>query len=140
MSGGHLQRELKKRNPFDLLEQEAILNLHRTNDQIQICFNRLFRRHGLTPSQYNILRILRGEGKPLPILEIATRMVAVVPGITGLIDRLERMELVTRERSAEDRRVVFVAITDRASVCSPSWTSRSWSCTGASPPISRRPS
>jgi DNA-binding MarR family transcriptional regulator len=43
----------------------------------------------LTPSQYNILRILRGEGSPLPILEIASRNIAIVPGITGLIDRLE---------------------------------------------------
>ena len=55
-------------------------------------------KHGLTPSQYNILRILRGEGKPLPIREIASRIIAVVPGITGLIDRLERAGFVNRLR------------------------------------------
>ena len=113
MSGGRLQQELKKRRPFDSLGQEAALNIARTADRFGICFARLFREYGLTPSQYNVLRILRGEGKPLPILEIADRMVAVVPGITGLIDRLEAMGALTRQRSTEDRRVVFVAITPR---------------------------
>ncbi len=111
MSGGRLQRELKKRRPFDSPEQEAALNIARTADRFGIRFARLFREYGLTPSQYNVLRILRGESKPLPILEVADRMIATVSGITGLIDRLEGMGLVCRERSTEDRRVVFVAIT-----------------------------
>jgi DNA-binding MarR family transcriptional regulator len=108
-----LRDEVKKRRAFDCPEQEAALNLFRTSDRLQLCFARLFRAHGLTPSQYNILRILRGEGKPLPCLEVAERTITVVPGITGLIDRLERAGLVTRERSAEDRRVIHVAITDK---------------------------
>jgi MarR family transcriptional regulator, 2-MHQ and catechol-resistance regulon repressor len=106
-----LQREVKKKQPFQSLAQEAALNLARTDDRIQIRFERLFRDYGLTPSQYNILRIVRGEGKPLPILEIAERTVTVVPGITGLIDRLERAEFVARRRCTEDRRVIFVDIT-----------------------------
>ncbi|MHC5541936.1 MarR family winged helix-turn-helix transcriptional regulator [Singulisphaera rosea] len=114
MSGGRLQEELKKKKPFDSLEQEAMLNLFRTSDRLQICFSRLFREFGLTSSQYNVLRILRGEGQPLPILEVATRLLAAVPGITGLIDRLESLELVCRERSKEDRRVIYVAITPKA--------------------------
>src|SRR5262249_29790075 len=64
-------------------------------------------------SQYNILRILRGEGRPLPILEIASRTVAVVPGITGLIDRLEQAGFVKRVRCEEDRRIIYVALTDQ---------------------------
>ena len=100
-----------KRRRFDSLEQEATLSIARTADQLNICFARLFREFGLTPSQYNVLRILRGEGNPLPILEVADRMLTVVPGITGLIDRLEAMGLLARDRSTEDRRVVFVAIT-----------------------------
>jgi DNA-binding MarR family transcriptional regulator len=108
---GKLQRELKKRGPFASLAQEVILNLARTGDQLLIRVGRLFREHGLTPSQYNVLRILRGEGKPLPMLEIASRMVQMVPGITGLIDRLEAAGFVQRERSTEDRRVISVGIT-----------------------------
>jgi DNA-binding MarR family transcriptional regulator len=110
---GKLQDELKKREPFATLEQEAVLNLFRTSDRLHHRFARLFREYGLTPSQYNILRILRGEGKPLPCLEIAQRTITVVPGITGLIDRLENANppLVSRQRSDEDRRIVNVSIT-----------------------------
>ena len=112
MSG--LQREIKKKKPFDSPTQEAILNILRTADRFQNRFGRLFREHGLTASQYNVLRILRGEGKPLPCLEIADRMIQVVPAITGLIDRLEAHGLVVRERCAEDRRVIYIALTAEA--------------------------
>lgn len=108
-----LQRELKKKRPFQSLEQEAALNVLRTNDQYQIRFARLFRPYGLTPSQYNILRILRGQGGPLPILEIAGRTITVVPGITGLINRLERAGFVNRERCAKDRRVIYVTLSEK---------------------------
>ncbi len=97
MSGSRLQKELKKRRPFDSPEQEASLSIARTADRFGICFSRLFREFGLTPSQYNVLRILRGEGEPLPILEVADRLLAAVPGITGLIDRLESMGLLARD-------------------------------------------
>lgn len=109
-----LQSELKKRGPFASLEQEAMLNLLRASDQFQNRFGRLFREYGLTSSQYNILRILRGEGKPLPSLEIADRMIQVVPAITGLIDRLQEAGMVTRRRCETDRRVVYVDLTDKA--------------------------
>jgi DNA-binding MarR family transcriptional regulator len=113
MTTPKLQHELKKKRPFDLLEEEAALNVLRTNDQLQIHFARLLREYGLTPSQYNILRILRGEGKPLPILEIASRTITVVPGITGLIDRLAQAGFVNRLRCEKDRRVIYVALTDK---------------------------
>jgi DNA-binding MarR family transcriptional regulator len=113
MATPKLQHELKKKRPFESPEEEATLNIVRTSDQMQIRFARLLREYGLTsPTQYNILRILRGEGKPLPILEIASRTVTVVPGITGLIDRLERAGFVNRLRCEKDRRVIFVALTD----------------------------
>jgi DNA-binding MarR family transcriptional regulator len=108
-----LQHEIKKKRPFESAEQEVALNILRTSDQFQNRFGKLFREHGLTLSQYNVLRILRGEGQPLPCLEIADRMIQVVPAITGLIDRLEKEGLVRRERCTEDRRVVYISITDK---------------------------
>lgn len=108
---GSLQRALLKQRAFDSVEQEATLNLLRTGDQIQNQFGRLFRRYGLTFSQYNVLRILRGEGKAMSCLEIARRMVQVVPAMTGLLDRLERRGLVQRDRDVEDRRVVRITLT-----------------------------
>ncbi|WP_437227935.1 MarR family winged helix-turn-helix transcriptional regulator [Planctomicrobium sp. SH661] len=109
-----LQKELKKKKPFDQPEQEAILNLLRTSDLFQNRFGRLLRTYEITESQYNVLRILRGEGKPLPCLEVASRMIQVVPAITGLVDRLEKQGLVSRHRCEEDRRVIFVDLTPRA--------------------------
>ena len=114
MSKSRLQDELEKKRPFDLPEQEAILNILRTSDQFQNRFGRLFREYDLTHSQYNVLRILRGEGKPMPCQEIGDRMIQVVPAMTGLWDRLEKQGLVQRERCTEDRRVVYVQLTDAA--------------------------
>ena len=114
MATPKLQHELKKKRPFGLPQEEAALNIVRTSDQLQIRFARLLREFGLTsPTQYNILRILRGEGKPLPILEIASRTITVAPGITGLIDRLEQAGFVNRLHCAKDRRVTYVALTDQ---------------------------
>lgn len=114
MSKSRLQAELKKREPFGCPFQEAILNILRTSDQYDIRLARLFREYELTPSQYNVLRILRGEGKPLPCLEIADRLVHAVPAITGLLDRLEKGGLITRQRCTADRRVVYVDLTPAA--------------------------
>jgi DNA-binding MarR family transcriptional regulator len=115
MTTAKLQHELKKKRPFESAEQEAALSVLRASDQMQIRFARLLREHSLTPSQYNVLRILRGEGQPLPILEIASRTITVVPGITGLIDRLEKAGFVNRLRCEKDRRVIYVALTDLGS-------------------------
>ena len=114
MASKTLQTELKKKQPFAVPEQEAMLNLLRTSDQADNRIGKLFRQYGLTASQYNVLRILRGEGKPLPSLEIAERMIQVVPAITGLIDRLEKQQFVVRQRCDVDRRVIRIAITDKA--------------------------
>lgn len=109
-----LQDEIKKKRPFDSLAQEAYLNLLRTGDMLEGRLGRLFRDYGITSSQYNVLRILRGEGTALPCLEIARRLIQVVPAITGLLDRLEEQGLVTRQRSVGDRRVVYIELTDKA--------------------------
>ena len=72
----------------------------------------MFKEYGITGSQYNVLRILRGEGEALPCLEIASRMITQLPDITRLVDRLEAAGLVTRSRTTEDRRVVLIQITE----------------------------
>src|SRR6201982_2113603 len=105
MATPKLQHELKKKRPFESAQEEVVLNIVRTSDQLHIRFARLMREFGFTsPPHNNILRILRGEGKPLPILEIASRTVTVVPGITGLIDRLERAGFVKRVGCEKERR------------------------------------
>jgi len=104
--------EIKKRDPFDSPEQEVALNLARTSDRHFGGFTRLFKGHGITAAQYNVLRILRGAGEALPCQEIAGRMITQLPDITRLVDRLEEAGLVERSRTAEDRRVVLTKVTE----------------------------
>ena len=108
-----LQKELKKVKPFDLLEQEAYLNVLRTAQELNGGFERLFKPSNLSITQYNVLRILRGVGEPLPSGQIAERLVTRDPDITRLLDRLEQRGLITRQRGESDRRVVLARITDQ---------------------------
>lgn len=105
-----LQNDLKKRHPFDSSEQEAVLSILRTSDLLENRFARLFREYGLTASQYNVLRILRGEGRPLPCLEVAERMIQVAPAITRIVGQLLKMGLIAKTQCDEDRRVFYIEI------------------------------
>lgn len=95
------------------VELEAIENLMRSSDRFQNRLGKFLRKQGLTLSQFNVLRILHQEGKPLPCLTIAERMIQVVPAITGIIDRLESSGWVQRDRCSMDRRVIYVELTDK---------------------------
>lgn len=110
-----LRSELKKRDPFEMPEIEAFLNILRTAGELSGELVAVTRPAGLSPAQYNILRILRGASETapdgLPCGEIADRMVTREPDVTRLIDRLEKAGLVRRQRSESDRRRVFVALT-----------------------------
>jgi DNA-binding MarR family transcriptional regulator len=105
-----LKDELKKRNPFDLVEQETALSIMRTSDLLGNRFARLFRHHGLTASQYNVLRILRGEGRPMPCLEVADRMIQVAPAITRVVNQLLELELIVKTQCPQDRRVFHIEL------------------------------
>ena len=106
-----LKAEIKQQKEFSSPEEEALLNVFRTGDLLHIEHARLLRSEKLSHPQYNILRILRGAGEALPCLEVADRMITVVPAITRLLDQLEKQGYVQRVRSETDRRVVLVAIT-----------------------------
>ena len=114
MAAKSLQQDLGKKKPFESPEKEAMLNIARTSDQFQNRFGKLFREFGLTGSQHNVLRILRGEGRPMRCDEIRRRMIQVVPAMTGLLDRLEKDGFVTRTRCEKDGRVVHVDLTTKA--------------------------
>ena len=109
---GTLRDELKQNRPFRSVGQEAVLGLMRTTDQVRRILARPLGPKGLTLAQYNVLRILRGAGEEgLATLSIADRLVEHAPGVTRLLDRLERKGLVARRRDAEDRRRVVCTIT-----------------------------
>jgi DNA-binding MarR family transcriptional regulator len=107
-----LLEELRQSKPFESPEQEAILALQRTTDLLRRRFTDVIGPHGISPQQYNVLRILRGAGTAgTPTLDIADRMIEKTPGITRLLDRLEAKHLVRRRRCPEDRRQVLCWIT-----------------------------
>ena len=107
-----LQQELKQRRPFRSKKQEAQLGILRTADLLHRRSEALMAPHGITAQQYNVLRILRGaEPEGLPTLEIGHRLVEQTPGITRLLDRLEKKQWVKRWRCPEDRRQVLCRIT-----------------------------
>lgn len=111
MSSSNLREQLKKQGPFGSLEQEAMLSILRTSDLLENRLARLLREYDLTPSQYNAMRIMRGEGKPMPCLEVANRMIQVAPAITRVIDQLEARALIDKVQSSDDRRVFLVTLT-----------------------------
>ena len=107
-----LQQEIKQRIPFASIEVEALLNITRTEDELRRRLRKLLGRWSLTPSQYNVLRILRGSGEVgLTCGEIGDRLVAHAPDITRLLERMVRRGLVTRGRDAGDKRLVQSRIT-----------------------------
>lgn len=107
-----LHTQTGKANAFDSPEQEAALNLIRTEAVLSRFMTRLFKPHGLTESSYNLLRILRGASPDrLRCSDIRDRMVVPVPDVTRLVDRLEVRELVERHADTLDHRVVRVSIT-----------------------------
>jgi len=108
-----IQEELKQRKPYRVLEQEASVSLARTAALIEYAAADVLRAHGLTPTQYNVLRILRGaEPGGLGRNEVRERLVFPVSDVTRLLDRLVDMGLVVRTRGGEDRRVVVSRITE----------------------------
>jgi len=107
-----LQAELKQKIPFTSREAEAYLSLLRTSDALQTQVEAQLKEFGLTGTQYNALRILRGAGpEGLPCREIGERMITRDPDITRLLDRLEHRGFVERTRARHDRRVIYGKIT-----------------------------
>jgi DNA-binding MarR family transcriptional regulator len=107
-----LQKEISQRRPFASLEQEASLGIVRTASLVRRVITKIVAAFGITQPQYNVLRILRGAGKNgLPTLEVRARMIDEAPGITRLVNKLERAGFLRRERSTPDRRQVICVIT-----------------------------
>ena len=107
-----IQAEIQQTKPFSTLEDEALVSLQRTADRLQGRLGDMLKPHGLSPTQYNALRILRGAGdEGRSCSEIAERMINRDPDITRLVDRLERRGRVKRCRDGKDRRVITTRIT-----------------------------
>jgi DNA-binding MarR family transcriptional regulator len=111
MSG--LKLEIVQERPFSSLEEEALLNLMRTSDTLHRAFHYRIRKWGITSTQYNVLRILRGaQPRGLTCAAIGSRMITAEPDITRLLSRLKTLKLIRQHRDRDDRRVVWTQISE----------------------------
>src|ERR1041385_5374849 len=110
-----LREEIKQNKPFHSIEQEALLSVVLTSARLMDKFELFLRPYGITATQYNVLRILRGaEPEGLCRNELRDRMLTRMPDVTRLLDRMEEAGLVERARDHEDRRMVSTRITKKA--------------------------
>jgi DNA-binding MarR family transcriptional regulator len=108
-----LKLEIVQELPFFSVEEEALLNLMRTSDAMHRAFHRRTRDWGVTSTQYNVLRILRGAHPPgLTCSAIGERMITAEPDITRLLARLKALKFVRQRRDRHDGRVVWTQISE----------------------------
>lgn len=106
-----LKLEIVQELPFSSVEEEALLNLMRTADTLQRAVQHAIRDWGISSTQYNVLRILRGsQPHGLTCSAIGMRMIAAEPDITRILSRLKTLRLVRQHRDRQDRRVVWTRI------------------------------
>lgn len=109
-----VQEELKQGRPFATVSEEAAVALLRTAALLRRAVAMRIEPHGISPAQYNVLRILRGAGDDgLPTLAVRDRLIEEAPGITRLIDKLEAAGYVRRDRTGKDRRKVRCCISSK---------------------------
>ncbi len=111
---GILKREIGQERPFSSIEEETLLNVLRTADCLQRTFHQKSRDWGVTSTQYNVLRILRGaHPQGLTCTQIGDRMITADPDITRLLARLKALKLIRQQRDRNDRRVIWTQISDQ---------------------------
>lgn len=109
-----IQAELKQTKPFKSPADEAFVSLQRTADIMMRKIAQFLKPWGISPTQYNVLRILRGAGpEGLCCGEISDRMITHDPDITRLLDRIEKLGWIERARSTKDRRAVLSRISKK---------------------------
>ena len=109
----NLKTEIAQTPPFSSPEEEALLNVMRTADLLHREFHRRARDWGITSTQYNVIRILRGaQPHGLPCAAIGDRMITAEPDITRLLNRLKGLKLIRQRRDSNDRRVVITHISE----------------------------
>ena len=106
-----LAEEIGQTIPFNSFKVEVWLNLQRTSAALSHEVERRLRPLGLSRTQYNVLRILRGAGAAgLCQYEVGRRLVAQVPDVPRILDRMDKAGWVRRERTNQDRRLVIATL------------------------------
>ena len=107
---GDISKDINSR--FENNKIKALVNIKFTANWINSHENEFFRTYGISPQQYNILRILRGAEEPIKVQVIKERMIDRAPNATRLMDKLCEKKLIERTRCNKDRRVVYIRINE----------------------------
>jgi len=108
---GDISKDIKTTFPTNKVK--ALLNIIYTANWISSIQNEFFKPFGISPQQYNILRILRGAGEAISVQTIKDRMIERAPNATRLMDKLSAKEFISRIPCPQDRRVVHIEITKK---------------------------
>lgn len=108
---GDIAKDIHSTFPNDKVK--ALINIKYTANWINSHENEFFRPYGISPQQFNILRILRGASEPIKVQTIKDRMIERAPNATRLMDKLCDKNLIGRVRCDHDRRVVYISITEK---------------------------
>jgi DNA-binding MarR family transcriptional regulator len=106
---GDISKDINSR--FITNKLKALINIKYTSNWLNSSENEFFKPYGISPQQYNILRILRGAKESIKVQIVKNRMIERAPNATRLMDKLCDKTLIARERCEHDRRVVYVKIT-----------------------------
>jgi DNA-binding MarR family transcriptional regulator len=108
---GDISKDINSK--FDSNKIKALINILYTANWITNIQNTFFKPFGISPQQYNILRILNGANDPLKVQVVKERMIERSPNATRLMDKLCAKQLIDRIPCPGDRRVVHIKITDK---------------------------
>jgi len=108
---GDISKDIKSK--FANNKVKALINLKYTSNWLSSKENEFFKPYGISPQQYNILRILRGAKTKIKVQIVKERMIERAPNATRLMDKLCDKNLIERERCEEDRRVVYIKISNQ---------------------------
>jgi DNA-binding MarR family transcriptional regulator len=108
---GDISKDINSKFPNNKLK--ALINIKYTANWLNSIEIEFFKPYGISPQQYNILRILRGAGAPIKVQVIKDRMIERAPNATRLMDKLCDKKLIERVRSEHDRRVVYISISQK---------------------------
>ena len=108
---GSIAKDINSKFPNNKVK--ALINVVYTANWIKSHQNDFFKHFGISPQQFNILRILKGAKEPLKVQVIKERMIERSPNATSLMDKLCAKELIERIPCPDDRRVVHIVITNK---------------------------
>ncbi|KJD32718.1 MarR family transcriptional regulator [Tamlana sedimentorum] len=108
---GDISKDIKSK--FPNAKVKALINVIYTANWINSLQNDYFKTYGISPQQFNVLRILRGAEEPLKVQTIKERMVERAPNATRLMDKLFDKNYINRLPCPNDRRVVHIEITQQ---------------------------